>query len=163
MATLEEIGNKVDGLVADVGRISASVTTLLRKFEHIEGSVPVLPPLKAYDLAPVPETQVVADGVTVNADGSVWTTWKGESPRNDLVDGQKIQTAFGYISPSKTPEIWATARQLLGPDQFAAWDAAWGQNPYGLYKVDLRPIIKSGVLNTVSFGYMTQPFATVVQ
>lgn len=129
-----------------------------------ESSAPHSEPLKAYDLAPLTADQVKADGVTWNADGSLWLMEPARNADGSLSD-QKVAAAecFGYISPIKTPTIWEWARANLTPEGFARWDAAWHANPYAIYRADPRELIAKGTLNLMSFDYLLQPVRTLVQ
>lgn len=141
--------------------IEAKLDTLIAKLDHIGGAVE---PSSVYDHAPLSADEVVADGATFNKDGSLWSTWNGEADeKHGLTPGQKIQIAFGYISPVKTPDIWAAAQRFLTPQGFLEWDSAWKRNPFGVYRADPREMLAKGVINVVSFSYLVQPFTTVVQ
>lgn len=60
----------------------------------------------------LPESQVVADGLTVNADGSTWvTTTSGDfspfAPASAAPSTpMKIKVIYGYISREKDPVLW---------------------------------------------------------
>lgn len=117
-------------------------------------------PLPAYERPPLGIDAVIADGTTINGDGSIWATSKGEQGPVGTV----YQVALGYISERKFPEIWGAARRLYAPDAFAAWEAAWRANPYGIYKADPRPMIAAGTITFVNFNMaMGQPFTSSVQ
>lgn len=124
-------------------------------------SAPAAAAQHAYDLPPIPasDASLVMDSRTFNKDGSLWT----KAP--PFGGGEPVATciAFGYISPTKTPEIWRWAEQNMTPEGFAEFDARWKSNPYGVYRADPRDLINKGVVNLVSFGYLVQPFATFQQ
>lgn len=104
---------------------------------------------KAYDRPVLDKDQVVLDGKTVNADGSIWTvSTYGPSK------GQPLHYFFGYISPKKTPEIWQFARDHFSPENYAEWNRGWERNPYGVYKADIREQIVNGSANFMVFSYV---------
>lgn len=96
--------------------------------------------VQPYDLPPLTPDEVVADGTTINADGSVW----GIVDRSTSVlggDGQylpigaKWQKTYGYIGPKKCPLFWKymTAWNPVG---FGAWIDTWKKQPLARYTRD---------------------------
>jgi hypothetical protein len=144
--------------VATLESIEAQLNTLLTN-SHAQAAVVGASVAKAYDSPVLSVDQVVVGSKVPNKDGSEWVV-QIYGPQK----GQPICDSFGYISPVKTPEVWAFAKAHLSPEVFAAWDAGWRANPFGLYKVDLRPEIANGAANFMSFNMAyTQPFRTFVQ
>lgn len=106
-----------------------------------------------YDRPVLGVGDVIVDGTTVNADGSVWVREFGPgTPAKRLY--------FGYISPVKTPEIFQCAKELLG-DNFDAWFHQWEEAPYGIYKADVRSLIGEGLMTYPTFGQLLNAPAKV--
>lgn len=99
---------------------------------------------------------------SVNIDGSRWVVSAGN---NFAPAGTKVRESYGYISPTKTPRIWALAQKVLTADGFKAWDADWHAHPYGLYRVDLEGILREGKteVNLMLFSYTTQRYTEAQQ
>lgn len=127
------------------------------KLDLLLGNIGAAP--KAYDGPVLTAGEVVADGKTVNKDGSVWVV-----PSTGPSAGAAEQLYFGYISPVKTPEIWAFARAHLAQPQFDAWEQGWKSNPYGIYRADIREQINNNSANFMLFNLAYgEPARTVVQ
>lgn len=160
MATLEE---KIDVL-------TAMIVTLMRRPYESPPFIPVPTGVpKAYDLPPLTENSVglLTDG-SFNSDGSRWSVSKGwrDGTSNAIVGAGTLQReSYGYISPVKTPHIWAHARKILDAETFARWDADWQAHPYGVYRDDLETLLAAGKteVNFMLFNYMTERFTEVVQ
>jgi hypothetical protein len=144
---------KLDQLSGSINSIMVVITSLAAAIAELKkpGTVPATPapapePVKAYDRPSLGIGEIVPDGVTVNADGSIWGRTLGTS-------GPIIRIYFGYISPKKTPEIFNAAKEYLGT-AYADWEAAWRERPYGIYRADPREVIASGQMNFVLFGML---------
>lgn len=141
----------------DIERLESAVTRLEKIADKLGGqgidlsSFTIVP---AYERAELGPHEVIADGSTVNADGSIWDTVK------DVRIG-KLGTPFrvnlGYISPKKFPIIFEAAKRIWGDERLVE---AWKANPFGLYKADVRPMIFSGTADAINLGYLLQPYTT---
>jgi hypothetical protein len=105
---------------------------------------------KPYELPPLGPSEVVIDGLTRNADGSVWGRTLGDS-------GDVIRIQFGYVSEAKCPEVWSAMRAFRTPEDFKAWDDEMKANPWRLYRADPRAVLGAGA-NFVLLGYALQHF-----
>jgi hypothetical protein len=112
------------------------------------------------------DPRLIIDGQTVNSDGSIWAPIGGAFITGQAQNSSPLRIVYGYISPTKTPEVWTAAADLLGPDVFKTWDAAWKKNPYGTYGGD--PAVckagRAGGLNFMFFNFLFgQPSQTHFQ
>lgn len=103
--------------------------------------------VKAYERPELSEDEAVCDNRTINKDGSMWLTSKGENGP----EGTKVRVMYGYISPVKNPELFAQLKRIMGPN-FEAWDA--GRDPWALYKADPRAMIFSGEANAINISWL---------
>lgn len=119
-ATLESIAATVSAIATHLG------------MEAVE--------LQPYDLPALRADEVIADGTTVNADGSVWgKVTAGQSVLGP--DGQFLPAGalyprmYGYIGPKKCPLFWKymAAWNSTG---FAAWLDTWKKQPLARYTRD---------------------------
>lgn len=148
-ATLQDVSDKLDHL------LSLAMAA--------PGAAPVVP---AYDRPELTVDQVTAfDGVTVQADGSVWAIATTDfSPGGSgpvITAGTKYRLSYGYISPVKTPLIWEMGQKWSA--NWAAVDAAWRANPYQLYKADIVAILKTQDLtqnNFILLGYLMSSYGS---
>lgn len=132
---------------------------LRRIAEIINEGEPASPAFRlyAYDLPPLPADQVVADGKTINKDGSIWITSKGESGPV----GTRVRTMYGYLSPLKNPELWAALRTVMGDEAFERWSAS--RDPWAIYRADLHAIVFSGEANALNVSFLLSTGARFAQ
>ena len=117
----------LEGIAATVAAIASAL------------GVPVVQ-MQPYDVPSLTPDQIIADGTTINADGSVWAkVTKGQSALGP--DGQFLpigalqQKVYGYIGPRKCPLFWKYMSEW-NPDGFASWLETWEKQPMARYTRD---------------------------
>jgi hypothetical protein len=126
-------------------------------------SAPVPAPAYEHPELRVGDAQLKTNG-SWNIDGSKWSISSG-GPGMPAA-GTPYKELYGYISPAKTPRIWAKAQQLLDPQTYEIWNGMWLKNPYGIYHADLESLLRDHPeteVNLMLFSYLTQATTTVVQ
>lgn len=126
---------------------------LVNVIAMIDGAEASTKPLQPYDMPALDVSAVKVDGVTWNADGSLWTP-------NTKADGSivPVQVYYGYISPVKTPWVWEAARKIFTPKEFSDWEASWRAAPYSVYRsIITEAAVRTGQFNFMIFGYLMQP------
>ena len=112
----------------------------------------------AYNTPELSVNDVVADGTTINKDGSVWTVSQNAY---GVPTGEKFRSSYGYISKGKDPELWAMIQTTMGAEAFARWNGQ--RSPWALYGADVKPYLKSGAANMVTLSMLLNSYANHVQ
>jgi len=108
----------------------------------------------AYELPPLPVEQVTVStkgNRVFNRDGSLWAFDINKVPQRDY---------FGYYSAAKCPETHEKLLQMFG-ESYRNWYEI--RDPWTIYKVDIRDMVKTGVINWITFSMLMQPAGVLVQ
>lgn len=135
---LDRIEQRLERIEAAIGRVADTTPRVTPAYE--------LPPL------PVDQVTVSERGARVwNRDGSLWVRDINGVPQRDY---------FGYYSAEKCPETHEKLGQMFGAS-YAQWYEA--RDPWSIYKVDIRDMVQTGVINWITFSWLMQPATRMVQ